>query len=808
MGSKSKWRGEGDEEHFRKGKKRKNWKGRKGTALDFKPFSDLGKGLSFSGEEPGTSDDAELALEDLLRQLAPPPPRKSDRSSGRPIVRRGRKVITQKKKEKPSATQRSFGAREARVNIYLNPFEYPKSLPIQIFIKGQRDHYFERQISRLMPLPYDLVAAEGSQFRVVERRQDKAVVYVDHDGSPVKIYGNIPYAISFDGGRMPDLEGSFWAVHLPLSQDAAHGSFRLMLEEAFEDDSVIGREVEMAKYQWDLPAATPESDPAEVEAYRAAFREAVRLERLIDVQDVRLMENLHEDAERYDLRHRLIYTIDSEETQDIDDAIEVVRLSDKSFLLGIHIADVTEFVKEGSNRDKDARDRATSHYLADRVIHMLPECLSQEYCSLRENRDRLAISAYAEIEGTDGGYEIKGTRFCRSLIQSRAKLTYRQVEGILNGNPSGVASDIVESLRHARDLAALIESHSPYHDMSFSSGNVKYREDDEGRVLRKDEALGISDMLIEMFMITANRLVGQKIADLLISTSAEPRGIGVYRVQQTPNEEDLRHFVGKLQQAQLIPSDLRYEGVRDHAEKALERRLAAGERLSRRERETLLCGEVYKRILHHMDKTNPAVRMKWNVLERYAHKPGRLRAKAGLSDSHRTSHHLSLGISRYPWFTSPIRRYPDMVNHRQLKTILSAKPPRPSEANVGALARRINNGDKAEQALSRRLLLYHLCDQKALLERESVAVTASSFQWVMSQDWAIEVQGIWNDLYPRFVFCGRRGQQLPDIGQWPRLLPVERVDPGGGGIHHHPPGAGPRRPGPCQRQHRHPHEPD
>ena len=453
------------------------------------------------------------------------------------------------------------------------------------------------------------------------------------------------------------------------------------------------------------------------------------------------------------------------ETKDIDDAIEVIKLNKNLYILGIHIADVSEFVKEGSPRDENAKDRGTSHYLADKVIHMLPECLSQQYCSLKENKDRLSVSVYAEIEDTGNDFVIKGVRFCRSLIESKAKLSYNQVDDILKNISESDDDPIHCFLAAATDLAKLIEAHSPYKDISFFSDNVKYYEDQEGTIARKDEGFGASNTLIEMFMITANRLVGEKIADMIISTSADPRGVGVYRVQPTPGEQDLQDYISKLQKAELISKKVEYGKIKTKVEQMLKPDNELQHRLSEKEKEIFIRSAIYRVILKDMELSDPVLRTKLGVLERYAYKPGRIKAKANLSGKYEKSHHHSLGINRYAWFTSPIRRYSDIVNHRQLKSVLSLEQVTKNDIDVSALSRKFKNAGYAENGLSRRLLMYYLRDQHNLLNEDRLLVMVSSFQWVMSNNKTIELQGIWKDLYPlNFVFKKPPFAQIGDDG--------------------------------------------
>jgi len=239
-------------------------------------------------------------------------------------------------------------------------------------------------------------------------------------------------------------------------------------------------------------------------------------------------------------------------------------------------------------------------------------------------------------------------------------------------------------------------------------------------------------------------------------------------------------YVDKLKEAQLIPGDIQYETIRSEVEKTLEDRLEVDGRLSDADREIFLRSGIYREILTQVDQTDPSVGMKLGVLERYAYKQGSLKAKAGLAASYQKSYHHSLGINRYAWFTSPIRRYADMVNHRQLKAVLSGKALESSGVDVNALSREFNQGRNAARELDKRLLYYHLCCEQGLREQETLTVVVSSFQWVMWHEWAIEIQGIWQNRYPlNFVVENvKRSSRISDNGLQCRLNNGPAIDVG------------------------------
>jgi len=675
------------------------------------------------------------------------------------------RIMHKEFKEFKREKSRSGGLKEqGRIRIWINPFEFPSRLPVQV-MWSHGGLSSDKQISELKPLLYDQIEKHFQGYGISERSEAAGIIYIDEDGRPHLIHGNVPYKIKLGNG-FTSVTKSFWAVDFPVEQENSDSKFRVRLTKRFDSPSVLNREILMVKTYHKLPISTPGPLNDEVKEYTEIFRDAVSSGKLMFGHDIKGVTSIDERAERYDLRDKVIYTIDSETTKDIDDAIEVIKVGEGQFILGVHIADVSEFVKQDSRRDLDARDRATSHYLADTVIHMLPECLSQDYCSLGPHEDRLAISVYAEIHLSDLGYDIRAVRFCRSLINSRAKLTYDQVEDVLAGKIALGDHLIEESLRSANTLAQCIETHSPYKDLSYDSGNVKYHEKPGGKIGRKDTILGASDRLIEMLMITANEEVGKRIADMIISTSRYPRGVGVYRVQSVPKEEDLQEYMHKIKEAGLMSKDIRYSDLKGEVEERIEALKGRERPVGEDDKSMLVRSGIFRQIHLMARQRNPETRLKLGVLGRYAVKEGRILPKAGLSDNFRKSHHLSLGIDRYAWFTSPIRRYCDIVNHRQVKAIISMGEVITNPVNISELAKRVKNADYAEEALNRRLLIYHLCDQHRLVEQTQLDVMICSIQWVVKgKGPTLEILGLWKSQYPvTFSFRERPYAEIRNHG--------------------------------------------
>ena len=237
---------------------------------------------------------------------------------------------------------------------------------------------------------------------------------------------------------------------------------------------------------------------------------------------------------RTDLREEVIFTIDGDDTKDIDDAISIEKVG-KNYKLGVHIADVSYYVKPNTALDSEAFDRGTSVYLADRVIPMLPHKLSNGICSLNPNVDRLALSCIMEIDenGNVVDYDILQT-----IIKSRIQMTYKKVNQILEENsiPEGY-EEYVDKLRMMADLAKILRKNKENRGyIDFDIDESKIIVDDKGKAI--DVTLrnrGTGEKLIEDFMIAANETVATHIYYMELPF--------IYRVHGEPNEEKINNFM-------------------------------------------------------------------------------------------------------------------------------------------------------------------------------------------------------------------------------------------------------------------------
>lgn len=327
---------------------------------------------------------------------------------------------------------------------------------------------------------------------------------------------------------------------------------------------------------------------------------------------------------RRDLREKEIFTIDGDDTKDIDDAISVEILENTNYKLGVHIADVSHYVRENTKLDCDAYERGTSVYLADRVIPMLPHKLSNGICSLNPNVDRLAISCEMEInhKGEVVSYDI-----FESIIRSKKQMTYKCVNKILEENivPEGY-EPFVDSLNKMLDLSKILREYKTRRGcIDFNIDEAKIIVNDKGEAI--DVVLrnrGVGEKLIEDFMIAANETVASCIYFMELPF--------VYRIHGEPNEEKINSF---LKFINILGYKVNGK-VKEITPKEMQRILG---QLSDKKEFSILS----KLLLRSMQK---AVYDKNNI------------------------GHFGIASKCYTHFTSPIRRYPDTTVHRLLHTYL------------------------------------------------------------------------------------------------------------------------------------------
>ncbi len=344
-------------------------------------------------------------------------------------------------------------------------------------------------------------------------------------------------------------------------------------------------------------------------------------------------------GKRVDLTKRLVFTIDPATAKDFDDAISLERDERGRWVLGVHIADVCHYVREGTPIDAEASSRGTSIYLINRVIPMLPEALSNGLCSLVPGKPRYCLSAFLTL---DQRHEIAHVELAESIIHSRHRLTYEEALAVLEDRDHEGAwpgdlrtvlkqvSHIAQVLRKKREAAGAVNLFSVEH---------RFRLDVEGNPIAAErEGSDISHQLIEECMLLANRAVAQWLTEHDLPC--------VFRLHEAPDEERLQQFAMVL------------EGYGRDAQ-GLENRFRL------------------QQILRNLEQEPPAARLVLNHLLLRCFK----KAVYGIEDSG----HYALAFNHYCHFTSPIRRYPDLLVHRLVKKALHLPDYKAVESRAGYL---------------------------------------------------------------------------------------------------------------------------
>ena len=344
--------------------------------------------------------------------------------------------------------------------------------------------------------------------------------------------------------------------------------------------------------------------------------------------------------DREDLRSRFIFTIDPDDARDFDDAIEVERIQD-GWRVGVHIADVSHYVPPRSELDREAISRGNSVYLADRVIPMLPEALSNGLCSLRPNEDHLTFSVFAEINRNG---RVRSVRFAKTVIRSVVRLTYKEAFTHLRRPPQDaltrklhVAWELASLLRRQRFAAGALDLEFP---------EVKVWLDAQGKPLRLEKIENdISHQLIEELMLLANELTARELM--------RHRQPSIYRIHEMPDAEKLLEF----REAVLI------HGIQ--------------------------CGDLSRR--PELEKLLSAVRGK---PQEYAIKIGLLKSLKRARYASQPIGHYGLNKANYTHFTSPIRRYSDLVVHRAMGQLLGLSKRGPDSSTLSSISEHLSTTER------------------------------------------------------------------------------------------------------------------
>jgi len=366
---------------------------------------------------------------------------------------------------------------------------------------------------------------------------------------------------------------------------------------------------------------------------------------------------------REDLRDMAIFTIDGAESKDLDDAVSVEKTS-KGWLLGVHIADVSHYVKGNSAIDKEAMKRGTSIYYADKVIPMLPKELSNGICSLNPDEDRLTLSAFMELD-SEGG--IMSYRFCKSVIRSRVKGVYSEINSILSGN---AAQEILDKYAHVKNEIALMDELADVLIAKRQRRNAPDLDTTESKLIIDENGVccdvvprerGKSERIIEEFMLTANEAAARLARDKKVPF--------VYRIHEAPPKAKVEALQELLPKFGLeCPHFTEFKPY--HASKILESA-----------RGTDKYEAVNLMVLRSMAKA------------KYSPEP---------------LGHFGLVLEDYAHFTSPIRRYPDLAIHRIITDILAGYDTQWLEKRYSGFA--VNASERSSAAEIKAVTIERECE--------------------------------------------------------------------------------------------------
>ncbi len=347
-----------------------------------------------------------------------------------------------------------------------------------------------------------------------------------------------------------------------------------------------------------------------------------------------------ENGHREDLRKRMIITIDPDDARDFDDAIDVERTAN-GWKVGIHIADVSHYVRPKTALDREAYSRGNSVYLADRVIPMLPEALSNGICSLKPKEDRLTFSVFAEVNRNG---KVISARFGKTIIRSAARLTYKQAYQLLQKPPT---DDLTHRLHTAWELSSLLrKSRFAAGSLDLDFPEVKVWLDENGKPTRLEKIENdISHQLIEELMLLANELVARELM--------RARQPSIYRVHEKPDADKVAEF----------------------------REIAMGLGIR--------CGDLTQR-----PELQKLLKNAKGRPQEYAIKIGLLKSLKRARYANEPLGHYGLHKSDYTHFTSPIRRYADLVVHRALERHLGLTKRGPDSTALAAMSEHISTTER------------------------------------------------------------------------------------------------------------------
>lgn len=453
---------------------------------------------------------------------------------------------------------------------------------------------------------------QGKITQVIERKQKQFI-------GTVEVNREIAFFIPESEKPLPDFYIPL--THLKNAKDGSRVIARLISWED-ADRRPKGEVIELITAEMEADIAMKElliQQGFSVQFSDEVIEESARIVDIISEQ---------ERSQRRDMREVLTFTIDPADAKDFDDAISFTQIDNGLYEVGVHIADVSHYIQQDSALDLSAYERATSVYLPDRVVPMLPERLSNELCSLRPHEEKLTYSCVFHINAKG---DVKDTWIGRTVIHSNHRFTYEDVQQVIETETGLYDSELLLLNKMAQ---ALRKKRMVNGAINFSSQEVRFKLDEKGKpigvVIKESKA---SHQLIEEFMLLANKAVAEKVS----ATTYDAKPIPFpYRIHDQPDETKLIPFVALAKKygypfSTKSPNDIA-KSFND------------------------MLGKVKGLPEQH-------------VLEQMG-----IRTMAKAAYTSKNIGHFGLGFDDYCHFTSPIRRYPDVMVHRVLTSILAGNP--------------------------------------------------------------------------------------------------------------------------------------
>lgn len=479
----------------------------------------------------------------------------------------------------------------------------------------------------------------------------------------------------------------------------------------------------------------------EMNAILADFGFPLSFPAAVDKESEELPEEISQDeiARRTDFRDKLTFTIDPFDAKDFDDAISFVKLDEGRYEVGVHIADVTHYIQPDTLLDQEALERGTSVYLVDRVIPMLPERLSNHLCSLRPNEDKLCFSAVFEI---DEKANILSEWFGKTVIHSDRRMSYEEAQEIIEGKEDDLSEPIATLNRIAYVMR---DQRFKNGAISFETVETKFQLDENGKPLgvyvreRKD-----AHKLIEDYMLLANK----RVAEFIGKEKGKEKRTFIYRAHDVPKETNLLNF---SQFAARFGYKINMNSSKETA-------------------------FSLNRLMEEVEGTKEQ-----NVLTQLA-----IRSMAKAIYTTKMTSHYGLGFQYYTHFTSPIRRYPDMMVHRLLEHYL-ANGKSASEEAYEKMAVHTSQMEKRAADAERASVKYKQAEY--LLEQigtEYIGIISGVTEWGMyveieenKCEGMIRLRDLTDDFYAldekNYAIIGQRKKKKYQLGDEIRIK-VKKVD--------------------------------